>query len=183
MLAPLGCKSKDQKAASDRAKKAIDKAAAGDKAAPPTFEITAKQVFTTELLAPNKTYADNNLGLKAEAGSTFACVEIAIKNAGTKPATGGTPKLVDASGAKHELSSDAAGKMPTEWKSVINSAPIEPGSANEGFVCYSLPAPAATGALKLVFDETGWGDQGAWQKTVDLPAATPLAAATGSAAK
>ena len=170
----LGCKSKEEKAASGRAEKALESAGAGAKAAPPAFEITAQQVVLTEVLAPNKTYADNNLGLKAETGKTFACVQYGIKNAGTKPAVGGTPRLVDANGAKFELSVDAAGKLPEAWKSVITSSPIEPGKANEGFACYLIPVAAASGTLKLSFDENGWGDQGPWQKTIDLPAAAAL---------
>src|SRR4051812_34669748 len=123
----IGCKSKDDHAA--HAEKAIASAGAAAKAEPPSLELTAKQVVLADTLAPNKTYADNGLGLKADAGKTFACVEHAIKNAGTKPAVVMAKlSLVDATGTKTALSEQAVGKLREGWKSIVTLDPIAPGA-------------------------------------------------------
>ncbi len=174
----MACKSKDEKAHGARAEKALESAGAAAKAEAPKLEITAKSVVTADLLAPNKTYADNNLGVKADAGKTFACVEHSIKNAGTKPAVVmATVKLVDATGAKTGLSDKAVGKMPEGMKSIVTLDPIAPGATRDGVACFLVPVAATSGALKLAYeDATGYSrDQGPWSQTIDLPAATAMA--------
>jgi len=175
-LLGTGCKSKDEHAS--RAEKAIASAGAASKAEPPTLEITAKQVVLADMLAPNKTYADNGLGLKADAGKTFVCVEHAIKNAGTKPAVVMAKQtLVDATGAKTEMSEKAVGKLREGWKSIVTLDPIAPGATREGYACFLVPTAAAGGKLALSYDDaTGYGrEQGPWQKTIELPAAVQAA--------
>lgn len=168
------CKSKDQKASSARAEKAIEQASEGAKADPPTFDITVQRVVLAAELAPNATYAKNGLGKKAGDGNTFACAEYDVKNTGAKPANPGLPKLADAAGKLYDVSTDAAGSLPEDWKSTFHAGPIAPAAAQHVYSCYVVPTAVGGGALKLKFDEPGWGEVGPFAKTVDLPAATTL---------
>lgn len=141
-------------------------------AAAPEFEIEAERVVVTETLAPNATYAEQGLGLKAEEGQTFVCAFYSVTNAGKAPAYAQSPMLVAADGSKYEVSVEAAGKLPSEWESSFANAKIEPGASQAGPHCFQVPAAVAEGALKLHFvDEGNMSGEGAWEKTVELPAA------------
>jgi hypothetical protein len=177
-LLAIGCNSDKRTGDEERAAKALGKATAGANATPASFEIVANRLIVTEALAPNETYAQNGLGLKAKSGNTFACVQYSIKNTGAKPADGVQPKLTAASGAEYDVSVDAAGKMPSNWTS-FKLDPIGPGSAQEGNNCFEIPAEAAKGALKLHFKDTGWGARGPWEKSINVPAASTAQSSSG----
>ena len=173
-LAGAGCKNND--AHSRRAEKAIEAASAGASAPPPSFEITAPRVILADEVAPNATYVKNGLGSKAGAGNTFACVELHIKNSGSKPAPAGAPKLAGSDGAQVVLDTSAAGNTPDAWKpgfKPFKAGPIDPGATLDALHCYKVPTTVAQGKLQLVFDEAGWGDTGPFKKTIELPAAQP----------
>jgi hypothetical protein len=176
-LAPA-CKSKEKEAADQRVKEGLAKVAEGANEFPPDFEIAVKRVVTASTLAPNQVFAEQGLGLEAEAGKVFACVQYTIKNAGNAPASPAQPVLVDAGGVEHEVSVEAAGKLPTEWEQNFGLDKIEPGESQGGYRCYQVPADSVGGSMKLRFQDKGWGGKGAWEQVLDLPA--PVSASSES---
>jgi hypothetical protein len=162
----MGCGKADPKAppAKDLDGKPIK---AGDTGADRSYDVAVSAFDLWPTLAPNATYAQNNLGANAGEGKTFACVHYSIAGRGGEPAFLPQPVYIGSDGKDVNVDPNGTSKAPSDWIDELKLEKVPAGKTLKGFNCYVLSVDVAKGSGKLAFR---WGDK--QEKLVELPAAT-----------